>query len=239
MRALRVAGVLAMLAAAPAHAGLFDDDEARARINELRTKIGDAQTQIETITRNQLDFANQLETLRGELAQLRGQIEVLTHEVDAAQKRQQDFYVDLDNRLRALETAAAQAAVAAAAVPSDTTDYEAAVTLLKGANYKDAAAAFDKFIATHTESTLLASAYYWGGYAHGQLKETLAGAALLGTFAERWPNDERAPDALERQADYLTSAKDTKGARAALELLARKYPVSDAGQRAKARLKKK
>ena len=230
-----------LLAAAPAQAGLFDDDEARARIVELRTKIVETQDRVDTLSRNQLDFANQIEALRADLARLRGQVEVLTHDIESTQKRQQDFYVDLDARLRALEKAAAAAAAAPPPppAPSDTADYEAALNALKAANHKDAATAFEQFIGRHPQSSLLASAHYWGAYAHGQLKETLAASALLATFVERWPDDERAPEALERRADYLTSAKDLKGARAALEQLAKQYPNSDAGKRAKQRLAKK
>ncbi len=244
---LRLAALLAMglamglLVAAPASAGLFDDDEARQRIVELRGKIVETQDRADTLSRNQLDFANQIEALRAELARLRGQVEVLTHNIEATQKRQQDFYVDLDTRLRALEKAAAAAAAAPPAPPppNDTADYEAALNALKAASHKEAAAAFDQFIARHPQSSLLASAHYWGAYAHGQLKETLAASGLLATFVERWPDDERAPEALERRVDHLTSAKDLKGARAALEQLARQYPATDAGKRAKQRLAKK
>jgi hypothetical protein len=52
----------------------------------------------ETINKNQIDFANQLESIRTDLAKLRGQQEVMSYDLDAAQKRQKDFYIDLDNR---------------------------------------------------------------------------------------------------------------------------------------------
>jgi hypothetical protein len=45
-----------------------------------------------------VDFANQIEAVKADIAKLRGQIEVLTYELEATQKRQKDFYVDLDNR---------------------------------------------------------------------------------------------------------------------------------------------
>ncbi|KPK18893.1 MAG: hypothetical protein AMJ67_07805, partial [Betaproteobacteria bacterium SG8_41] len=43
-----------------------------------------------------LELAQQLEILRQEMKQLRGQIEVLGHESQMAAKRQRDMYVDLD-----------------------------------------------------------------------------------------------------------------------------------------------
>ena len=51
------------------------------------------------------DLANQIQLLQGDIARLRGQIEVITYELEQAQKRQRDLYVDLDSRLRKIETA--------------------------------------------------------------------------------------------------------------------------------------
>ena len=84
----------------PARAGLFDDEEARNRIERLRVEVTDLGKRADTVNRNQMDFANQVEAIKADIAKLRGQIEVLAYELEAAQKRQKDFYVDLDNRLR-------------------------------------------------------------------------------------------------------------------------------------------
>lgn len=234
-----------------AQAGLFDDAEARASIEELRKKLAETDKQAETLGRNQLDFANQIETLKTEIARIRGQLEVLTYEVEATQKRQKDFYVDLDSRLRKLEGPMESATPASPAGTSATTaspaadpaaenaDYEAAVTALKVSKFRPAADGFQAFIKKYPASTLLASTHYWAAYAHSQLKEYAKAADLFGKFAAGWPNDERVPGALESQIASLEMAKDTKAARAATELLATKYPNSDAGKRAKLKLKKK
>ena len=50
-----------------------------------------------------LELHNQIETLRLDLNKLQGQIEVLVNENELTQKRQKDFYIDLDNRLRRIE----------------------------------------------------------------------------------------------------------------------------------------
>ena len=238
-----------------AQAGLFDDVEARASIEELRKKLAESDKQAEMLGRNQLDFANQLETLKAEIARIRGQLEVLAYEVEATQKRQKDFYVDLDSRLRKIEgpidsgtpapaggtNAGTPAPLARQAVDpaAENADYEAAVTALKASKFRPAADGFQAFIKKYPESTLLASAHYWGAYAHSQLKEYAKAAELFGKFAAGWPNDERVPGALESQIASLEIIKDLKSARAATELLATKYPNSDAGKRAKLKLKKK
>ena len=50
-----------------------------------------------------VELFSQVEQLKSDVARLRGQIEVLTHELEQPQKRQRDLYVDLDSRLRKLE----------------------------------------------------------------------------------------------------------------------------------------
>ena len=111
LSSLLAAAVLAAVSLAPvaAHAGLFDDDEARRAILDARTRIETLQRDIgarldaKADKNSLLDLANQNEQLRLDVAKLRGQVEVLTNEIANAQQRQKDFYVDLDNRVRKLE----------------------------------------------------------------------------------------------------------------------------------------
>jgi tol-pal system protein YbgF len=109
----RTTGLALLLAVASAQAALFDDNEARQRIEATNQRVTTLQRQLEdrlTALENQLksqglvDLFNQTEQMRGDIAKLRGQIEVLTYELEQAQKRQRDLYVDLDTRLRKLET---------------------------------------------------------------------------------------------------------------------------------------
>lgn len=241
MRLVRHALAASLLCLAlPVSAALFDDDEARARIEQLRAEFTALAARVDTVSRNQLDFANQFEAIKTDIAALRGQIEVLTYELDAAQKRQRDFYVDLDTRLRKLEQPPEAAAETPKTDPAaEARDYEAALNGLKASKFREAGASFLAFIAAYPASSLLPSAYYWGGYAHAQAKDHAKAAELFGTFVSQWPDDERTPGALESRVGSLERQKDFKAARTALEHLAAKYPASDAGKRAQARLKKK
>ncbi|MBI5899383.1 MAG: tol-pal system protein YbgF [Rhodocyclales bacterium] len=239
---LRVALLVAATLSLPAGAGVFDDDEARARIETLKGEYAELAKRVELINRNQVDFANQIEAVKAELAKLRGQIEVLGYELEATQKRQKDFYVDLDNRVRKLETAPPPEAKPEAPkvdTAQETRDYEAALASLKALKYKEAGAAFLTFIQAYPNGTLAASAHYWGGYAHAQARDHATAADLFGKFAAGWPNDERAAGALESRVASLEALKNAKAVRATLELLADKYPATDAGKRAKQRLKRK
>lgn len=117
---------LALTGINAAHAGLFDDEEARKQILQLRAQIAETQRtldqrvgELEAQARNRsiIDLFNQVETLKTEFARLRGQIEVLQNEMENTQKRQRDLYVDLDGRLRKMEAAMAEQAARAAQMP--------------------------------------------------------------------------------------------------------------------------
>jgi tol-pal system protein YbgF len=111
-----LAGLALFAAANAAHAALFDDEEARRRIDATNQRLSSLQRQVEdrlALLEQQAksgavaDLATQIQLLQGDIAKLRGQIEVVTYELEQSQKRQRDLYVDLDTRLRKLETAAA------------------------------------------------------------------------------------------------------------------------------------
>jgi tol-pal system protein YbgF len=245
LRALLPALLLTATLTSPTRAGMFDDEEARQKIQVLKGEFAELAKRADTINRNQIDFANQVEAIKADIAKLRGQIEVLSYELEAAQKRQKDFYVDLDGRLRKLELSPVEAKVETRAEApkvdpaQETRDYEAALAGLKASKFKEAAVSFLAFIKAYPNSSLIASAHYWGAYAHAQARDHAGAAELFGKFAAGWPNDERAPAALESRVASLEAIKDWKGAKATLELLAEKYPNSEAGKKAKLRLKKK
>ncbi len=240
----RLAALLLVLAL-PAQGALFDDEEARKRIEGLRSELHARMDKLEAASRGQIELANQIESLKAEVARLRGQLEVLTNEIETTQKRQKDFYVDLDNRLRKLESqAVAEAMTAAEAKPAndpaaETRDYEAALNLFKAGKHKDALNAFLNFIKAYPASPFLPSAHYWAGSAHYQLGEYKKAVELFAKLAAAWPDDAKAPDALLGQANCQQESGDAKGAKKTLEILVAKYPASAAAAVAKQRLAKR
>jgi len=229
--------VFLLAAALPARAGLFDDEEARKRVDELRSELVARLDRMEAASRGQIELANQIEALKADMARLRGQIEVLTHDIESAQKRQKDFYVDLDSRLRKLEPQPGAADAKPAVDPAaETRDYEAALNLFKSAKYKEALAAFLAFGKAYAASPFAPSAHYWAGSAHYQLGEYKKAVDLFGHLAAAWPDDPKAPDALLGMANCQQESADAKGAKKTLETIVAKYPASAAAQVARQRL---
>lgn len=105
---IRAFCLLLLIGSNVSYAGLFGDDKAREQISVLRQQVEEMEARIakmEEALRSQalLDLYSQVETLGLELGRLRGQIEVLSNDNASLQKRQRDFYIDLDNRLRQIE----------------------------------------------------------------------------------------------------------------------------------------
>ena len=124
MRRLIPFAMSLVLLSTAVQAGMFDDEEARRQVAEAKRRIEEVNRQLDariaeldaTIkSQGLLDLFTQVEGLKSEIAKLRGQNEVLNNEMESTQKRQRDLYIDLDTRLRKVETTQQQAAAAAAA----------------------------------------------------------------------------------------------------------------------------
>lgn len=97
-----------LLGSNPGYASLFGDSEAREQINALSTQLNDMEARFAKMeqtlgSQGLLELYSKVELLEQELGKLNGQIEMLTNENSMLQKRQRDFYIDLDNRLRHFE----------------------------------------------------------------------------------------------------------------------------------------
>ncbi len=250
-----------------AHAGLFTDDEAQQKIGILQQQVQTLEarlSRLENLVKSQgmVDLLSQLDALKGDVAKLRGQIEVQTHEIEGTQKRQKDFYVDLDSRVRQLESAGPAAAPApvpvvapviggqakkgAAVVPPapsvvadpalETRAYESALGLFKVGNYQGAIAGFQEFLKSYPNGTLASSAQYWVGNAYFALHDFKASIAAQQKLISQYPNSQKVPDAMLNMSSSQQELGDTPAAKKTLEDLVAKYPISAAAELAQKRL---
>jgi tol-pal system protein YbgF len=240
-----IAVLAALAVAGPARAGMFDDEEARRQIADVRRQV---EAQAKTLARIEsevtdkkalLELVNQIDALKAEIAGLRGQIEVVANRVEGLDKRQKDLYVDLDTRLRKFESAKIEQDKVAASAQAEQQAYEAGLGQFKANNYGAAIQSLQSFLAAYPQSQLAPSAQYWIGNAHYALREYRNAISAQQKLISAWPDSAKAPDALLNIASSQAEMGDAKGSRATLQSLVSKYPNSPAAEQAKQRLAKK
>jgi tol-pal system protein YbgF len=251
--------LLAWALALPAFAqGLFDDNEARRRVEALRQQLDadrraneerlgkiEAAVQGATDRGAVIELASQIETLRNEIAQMRGALEVLGHQSDTAEARQKQLYLDIDTRLRKLEQTREQPAAApekpaaqadAEPSPGEAKAYQAALDQFKLGNYSLAVSAMQGFLVTYPSSSLAPNAQYWVGMAHSGQRDYKSAIAAQRKLLTAWPDCPKAPDAMLSIASAQETMGDRTAARKTLEELIAKYPGSSSATSAKQRL---
>ena len=246
--ALIALGIVCSMLPTAAQAGLFEDDEARKAILDLRGKMESTQRQLaeiisrleklEAVTKGQISLAQDQENARKDMAKLRGDLEVLTNEVVQTQRKSKDLYSDLDNRIKAFEPKPVMVDGKPANVPAEQiTAYENALAVFKQGEFQSASVAFDQFVKRYPSSAYAPSALYFQGSALYALKNYKGALAAQGELVKNFPDSARAPDAMLNIASNQLELKDTKAARKTLETLVEKYPDSPSAATAKDRLK--
>jgi tol-pal system protein YbgF len=230
----------------PAQAGLLQDDEARKQIQQLEARVVQLEDDVRHQTKSMLDLQSQIDSLNREIRNLRGQNEEIAHGLQDAEKRQKDFYVDLDTRVRHFESAeqaAKDAAAAAAKAPADPSDpvpedraFEAAYGIYKSGKYANAAKAFQDFIKQFPESVRVPNAHYWLGSAQLAQKDYKNAMATYQKLLKDFPATHKAPDAMYGIATCLKGLDRPNAARKTLKQLVAKYPASEAAAKAKKQL---
>ncbi len=182
---IAVFAVALALASSPALA-IFGDDEARKAILELRAKVAEQERQLrekdaelatrierlEAANRAQLEFANTVDLQRREIANLRGQVETLTHEVATLQQRNRDLYADLDNRMKAFEPLSTTIDGKAVTVErAEQTAYDAALAQFRAGDFRGASQALQVFLARWPRSAYAPSANSWLGNSFYGMKD--------------------------------------------------------------------
>ena len=247
--------------AAPARGALFDDDEERRRIEDLKNRVDLVERSLaqrldalEAKAAGAADLFRDVEQIKSDIAKLRGQYEVLTYELEQAQKRQRDLYIDLDGRVRKLEggpgapgappaagdaaapAAAAGAPVAAADPASEQKSYDAALDAFKSGNFGAAVGSFQAFVRAYPKSPLAPSAMYWAGNAQYAQREFRAAIATQRQLIATYPDSQKVPDALLNIASCQIELGETPAAKRTLEEVVAKYPTSEAATKARQRL---
>lgn len=217
------------------YAGLFEDDEARRAILDLRQKVDKQNESMQQLQRAMLEQQNQFEAMRSELANLRGEKEQLTQDL----KRQQDSAKVVSERLRKFEPSKVTLdGVEFMAEPAETKAYEDALAVFRQGDFATAANVFSDFTRRYPRSGYGVAALFWLGnaqYANRDYKEAIKNFSAL---LARAPDHARAPESLLSVANCQLELKDTKSARKTLTDVVKSYPQTEAATAATERLAK-
>lgn len=238
------------LTTAPASAGLFNDNEARKQIQQLEERLSSAESalaKLDTAAKQQttamLDLQTQLEAQNAELRKLRGENEELVHNLQDAEKRQKDFYVDLDGRLRRFEAVDAVSTDKAGGGKNRNDDpvtenraLEAAYGFYKAERYQNAVNAFQEFLSNYPQSSHTANIRYWMGNAYFVLKDYKGSLENYQILVSKFETHPKVAEALLNIADCQELLNDKDAARLTLKQVTSKYPNSEASNKAKKHL---
>lgn len=244
------AAVAACVLAFSAQAALFEDDEARRAVLDLRQKVDASQQRMADdlrranddnaqLRRSLLDLSNQIESLRGDMANLRGQNEQLAKSVADIQRTQKDLTQGVDERLRKFEPGkVAVDGKEFVADPAEKQEFEAALATLRKGDFAAAQTSFVNFMKRYPQSGYQASSLFWLGNAQYALRDYRNAVTNFRSLVAADPGHARAPEALLSMANCQVELKDLKSARKTLDDLVKTYPQSEAASVAKERLAK-
>lgn len=233
-----------------ASAALFEDDDARRAILDLRQKVEASQVRTTEelrrgseenaqLRRSLLDLSNQIESLRNEMAVLRGQNEQLTRGVTDVQRAQKDVAQGVEERLRKVEPGKVSVdGRDFEAEPAEKQEFEAALALLRKGDFSATQTAYTAFLKRYPQSGYKSSSLFWLANAQYALRDYKSAAGNFRLLATSDPQHPRAPEALLSMANCQVELKDTKAARKSLDELIASYPQSEAASAAKERLVK-
>ncbi len=261
-----VAAGLLLWATLGAQAGMFDDDEARKAILDLRARIqasddnaraklaelsaaGTASNQassqanaqlleqIGQLRRSLLELNGQLEAQRADNAKLRGAQEQFLRDLSEQARKQSDVSQVIEARLKKLEPQAVSLdGKDFLAEPDERRSHDQAMAALRAGDFDKAAAALNSFIGRYPGSGFAESARFWLGNALYGKKDYKEAINAFRALAANSPDHPRAPEALLALANCQIEMKDGKGARKTIDELVKGYPKSEAAAAGKERL---
>ena len=274
-----------------AQAALFEDEEARRAILDLRQRLeNQRQTQLQStdqtlqksldqsqkqieILRKQveleinqskqdnrqaaLQLQAQIEVLKQDIANLRGEREQLLREITLLQRAQKDINVEIEERFQKIydqfakkEAPSSQKEEAPKsskinvqvdgfeflAEPDEKRDFEAAFVLFRKGDFAAAAKEFAQFVKVYSASGYKPSALYWLGSAKFARRDFNEAIAHLKGLVNDFPNHARAPEAMLTIGNAQLEIKQAKEARKTFNELLKLYPTTEAAAAAKDRL---
>lgn len=214
-----------------------------------------------------MEVLTRLQQLQEEVREMRGELEVQSHAIENLNQRQRDLYLDVDRRLRRVETGgqiAAPSVAPGAAAPTDPpttpptasapgstapgaasadpaqerTAYQLAFNLLKEGRYQRAIGQFQGFLAQYPNGTYADNAQYWLGEANYVTRDFSQAITEFRKVLTTFPDSPKSADALLKIGYAQYELQQWQDARATLTEIGQRYPQSTAARLAENRLQR-
>ena len=251
MRKLILTWVFLLAISPAAHAALFSDSEARERVKELEQQV-QAQNQanqatldeikktqqaleqrlseVENVVKGQglMDLLGQIDQLKQDMSNMKGQLEVATHNIEMGQQRQRDLYTDVDARLRKIESGTSSAAAAQPGTTDGTTPPAGGSAAGGNPPATGEASSMTAAVAPTLEPTTGSGSEAkdfenaQALYQAGKYKEAFS---AYEKFLQNYPNSSMAPEAQYALGYTQYSLKNYKAAMNTQQKLIKQYPT--------------
>jgi len=206
------------------------------------------------------ELSQEVESLREQLTEMRGQLEEARHLAEQALGEAEAARRAPPASSETTPPAHGTEPVSSGASPQideevrnggggtdrEVQDYEAAFRLYRAGDYTAAVDRFQTFVQTHPNSDYADNALFWMGECHQKLGDFVLAAVTFERVYKEFPEGNKVPDALYRQAVALVEIGRQKGERAEYDSAAREvlqrildqYPRSERADEARNQLEK-
>ena len=193
-----------------------------------------------------VELFTELQTMRGEVQELRGLVEQQAYRIKQLEQRQSEQYQDLDRRVASLSSRPAQPAAsqgesnasgaAQSTVVRRTTDipgnekdaYAAAFDAMKAREFATSIEQFGVFVQTYPNGELTPNAFYWLGELHLAQSDVEDARQSFAQLINLYPDHQKVPDALYKMGVVYHRLGDNQRALDYLGRVRDQHPNSSA-----------
>jgi len=231
---------------------LFDEETPLAKDNLYKEEDHPAD---KTITHprqaDNVDLLDQMQGLQQEIQELRGQLEVAHHDIQALKEQQLAFYKDLDSRISPSSKVASNqnnnppAPMTTQPLTLDTphknsteeqVSYLAAFDLIQKKQYPQALAAMQTFTAQYPQGGYTANAQYWLGELYLVQKDYAKALERFTLVTKQYPNSNKSAASALKIGYALAALGQTDAAKKQLQQVMKQYPDSSTAHQAQKKL---
>lgn len=223
------------------------DDPMHLQVQEIDSRL----VRVERLVSNEglVNLMSQLDAIQKDVQSLRNDVETLQYQVEQSDGRQRELYLDIDQRLQAIEQASVNrtnrtvfdgGSLSPGQLPvpggTDRANYQAAFELLKQGRYDQASIALQQFMIAFPGSELSDNAQYWLAETQYVTQQYKAALPAFQIVLDRYPDSRKIPDALLKIGYCNYELKRMSAAEKALKTVVADYPETTAARLASQRL---